>query len=336
MNDQPAWKYVLNKTRQRLAGLVGRGVVGAERSPPDASTGFQELPPEIMEKVVKNLATADLDDLRATARNLNNFRQASRGTREFVDSTPSVGRFSATLNQAGQLAKDLQERTYPRNGLPEVGPDLGMHEELGLPVPAANLVAAVGSVRKLQPARVKSKLIRDVKAISNSDARAEARAAMAMNIGDLDPKDQSSLINGAIADFGAKGELHSFQRHMAAEAIALARNHLQPKDVSKLAETVRRRPELNDLINTRIDRLERRAETARATRNNEAASEDGQPKPVMNELLVRFEDASRNTTIGEHQRVEAMQAIAGATARVVNEAREKLMKSERSRTCRER
>ena len=159
MDDKPIWKRALNKTRQRLAGLVGRGAAVPERPSPDASTGFQELPPEIMEKVVKNLATADPDDSRATARNLNNLRQSSRGMRNFVDNTPSVGRFSATLNEAGRLAKDLHERTYPKNGLPEVDPDLdGMHEEFDLPVPAGNLLAAVGPVHKFQSARVISRL----------------------------------------------------------------------------------------------------------------------------------------------------------------------------------
>ncbi|MBY5775488.1 hypothetical protein HFN63_36900 [Rhizobium leguminosarum] len=43
MNDKPVWKRALNKTRQRLAGLVGRGAVGPETSPPDASTGFQAM-----------------------------------------------------------------------------------------------------------------------------------------------------------------------------------------------------------------------------------------------------------------------------------------------------
>lgn len=146
-----------------------------------------------MEKVVKNLATSDPDDPTAAARNLNNFLQASRSMRDFVDKTPSVGRFSATLNEAGRLAKDLHGRTYPKNGLPEVEPDLeGRHEERGLSVPAGERLAAVGPLLKFQSARVKSKGARDVRAISNPDARADAIAAAAQNIGDLAPKDQSS------------------------------------------------------------------------------------------------------------------------------------------------
>lgn len=43
MNNEPVWKGALDKTRQRLAGLVGRGAVGPETSPPDASTGFQAM-----------------------------------------------------------------------------------------------------------------------------------------------------------------------------------------------------------------------------------------------------------------------------------------------------
>ena len=215
MNDKPAWQRALNKTRQRLAGLVGAFV--PEKSSPDASTGFQDLPPEIMEKVVKNLATPDPDKVRATARNLNNLRQTSRGTRDFVDNTSSVGRFSATLNEAGRLAIDLHEKTYPKNGLVEVDPNFGMREELS--VAAAERLWAVGPVQKFQSERVKLKVARDVLAISNWAARAYVTAATAQNIGALDPKDQSSLIGKAIKNLGAKGPIDTFHRHMAAEAI---------------------------------------------------------------------------------------------------------------------
>lgn len=167
------------------------------------------------------------------------------------------------------MAKDLHEKMYPKNGLPEVDRALGgMHEEEGLPVPAGERLAAVRPLLKFQPARVKSKVARDVRAISNPDARADGIAATAQNIGALDPEDQSSLIRKAIKNIGAKGALPTFRRHMAAEAIVGARDHLQPKHQSERAETVRRRPELNEFINSRINRLE-----LRNSRSNENISE---------------------------------------------------------------
>lgn len=94
---------------------------------------------------------------------------------------------------------------------------------------------------------------------------------------------------------------------------------------------MRRRPELNEFINTRINRLERR----KPERSNENISDvlgEG-PKEAMERLRRNFDLASETT---EHQRVEAMQTIAEGIARVVDESRAGLMKSERSRGSRGR
>ena len=113
-----------------------------------------------------------------------------------------------------------------------------------------------------------------------------------------------------------------------------ARDHLQPKHQSELAKIVRRRPELNEFINSRINRLERR----NPERSNGNISEvlGGRPKKAMARLRDNFDVASTTTQLTEHQRVEAMHAIAEGTARVVDESRAELMKSERSRGSRER
>lgn len=83
----------------------------------------------------------------------------------------------------------------------------------------------------------------------------------------------STYLNKAIKEFGAKGSLDATPRWKAAGTIARMRDHLQPQQQSKLSKIVRRRPELNQLINDEISRMETIKESLKlkeeAVRENE-------------------------------------------------------------------
>lgn len=53
MKDQPVWKRALNEARRRLAGLVGRGAVGAEESQPESPSARSVIAPDRGERLTE-------------------------------------------------------------------------------------------------------------------------------------------------------------------------------------------------------------------------------------------------------------------------------------------
>ncbi|MBY5827930.1 hypothetical protein [Rhizobium leguminosarum] len=274
MENESAWSRAIERARQRQADRLEhdstadasstseRVDAGQEKSTAETKAAFQ-----IMNKVANYLYE---DDPRKTANNITKLKLLSTGTRDFVDNIP-LGEFHSKLNEAGSTAKALHEKTYPKNGLPEARPD--PDDDLA-PVPASNLIWAVGPILKFLSAKTKSVIVRDVHNISNPDAKADAIAALAGYIGDLEHKDQKSLIDEAIVFFGEEGKLNTFRREIATEAIAKAFEYLDP-DQRLIIDGLRlERPELGKLLDSHIDKFEAKSIAARATHIGDLATQD--------------------------------------------------------------
>lgn len=275
-----------------------------------ARAGFHSLPRETVEVVAYKLLEDDLveDNLRGAARNLNHLMRTNKGIRNSLEPAP-VGEFHTVLNDAGNLAKDVHERTYPKDGLPEIPPDpYGAHEKLGLPVPADEYVRVVGPLTNLLSADQQSNIIKDIHQLSNQDAKAASGVAMTEHIDDRSPNDWSSLINDAVETLKESAPHRTDRGQAAAEAIARAqvRGHL-PENPSELDDIRRNHPELRAMLDERLDRIQADANYARAAHIGDLSPKD--QAAFVHEAIEIFGKEGRSYT---YRREAASRAIAKA------------------------
>jgi hypothetical protein len=274
MENESVWNRTIERARQRQAIRLGHDSSADASSTSERldtggekPTGETEAAFQMMNKVANYLYE---DNPRKTANNIATLKLLSKGTRDFVNNIP-LGEFHTKLNEAGSTAKAVHEKTYPKNGLPEARPD--PDDDLA-PVPASDLIWAVGPILKFLSAKTKSAIVRDVHDISNPDAKADAIAALAGYIGDLEHKDQKSLIDEAIVFFGEEGKLDTFRREIATEAIAKVFKYLGREHHTLIDGLRLERPELGKLLDSHIDKFEAKSIAARATHIGDLATQD--------------------------------------------------------------
>ena len=78
--------------------------------------GFSDLPPEVMARVVKNLATPNANE---TARNFNNFRQINQASNTFIKETPATERLVGRIKRLGELSTNVYDAAIPKGALHE-------------------------------------------------------------------------------------------------------------------------------------------------------------------------------------------------------------------------
>lgn len=306
MENESAWSRAIERARQRQADRLGHGSTADLSSTSERvdagrgkSTAETEAAFQIMINVANNLYE---DDPRTTANNITKLKLLSRATRDFVEEIP-LGEFHTKLNEAGSAAKDVHEKTYPKNGLPEARPD--PDDDLA-PVPAGDLISAVGPNLKLLSDKTKSAIVGDVHNISNPDAKADAIAAL-VGYRDLELKDRTSLIDEAIVFFGEEGELHTFRRGAATEAIAKAYKDLDV-DHHRIIDGLRaERPEIGKLLDSHIDKFEAKSIAARATHIGDLATQD--QWSLIDKAIGIFGEEGKLPTF---RRCKAAEAIAKA------------------------
>lgn len=296
MGNDSAWDRMLASARHRQADRLEHNRTAdapstSERvdTEHEKSTAETEAAFQILNKVANYLYD---DDPRKTANNITKLKLLSPATRDFVETIP-LGAFHTKLNEAGSTAKDLHEKTYPKNGLPEERPG-----------PAGDLIWAVGPILKFLSDDQRSEIVRDVLNISNVDAKADAIAALAGYIGDLDHKDQKSLIDEAIAFFGEEGQPNTFRREMAAEAIAKAFNYLDTDHHLIIDDLRRKRADLGKLLDSHIDKFEANSLAARATHIDDMARED--QLHLIAQAIGIFCEEGKLPTFRRHKAAEAI------------------------------
>lgn len=319
MGNESVWNRTIERARQRQAPRLEHDSsadasstserLDTGRGKPTAET---EAAFQMMNKVANYLYE---DDPRKTANNIATLKLLSKGTRDFVDNIP-LGEFHTKLNEAGSTAKHLHEKTYPKNGLPEARPD--PDDDLA-PVPASDLIWAVGPILEFLSAKTKSAIVRDVHDISNPDAKADAIAALAGYIGALDYKDQKSLIDEAIVFFGEEGKLKTFRCEVAAEAIAKAFENLDPDHRLAIDSLRHERPELGKLLDSHIGIFEAKSLAARATHIGDLAPQD--QWSLIDKAIGIFGEKGELRTF---RRCKAAEAIAKAHDYLKNYHLEKL------------
>lgn len=302
-----------------------------------ASGAFRDLPPELVGTIVEKLVT---NSPRETARNLQDCKLVTGYSPEQLAKIDVLRDFSSTLAAAGRLAMDLHLAVYTNNGLDNC-------------FSTAELIDTVGPVLKFQPPRMVSEVVEHVLAKSDTQDKADSIIALAVWLGDLDPKDRSSLtrhvlgnseldarastiaalaaqfqyldpacraslITEAFRLFRQRGAT-TYAKLAACDAIALAHDYLEPGQRLELKHSP-----LRATLDMRIGSIEQEREEINSTVGNGR-------EPDMEELREMFESASRDATITEQQRIEELGQIAETISRGFIRARAELENAVRRR-----
>lgn len=348
MSEKKAGKPASDRTYQRSKGgrttepadprsWTVEDITDGDRSQRVANATLQGLPPELETMIVEDLVT---NSPRETARNLKNFELVNKHSSELLARIPVLRYFNSTLDVAGRLAMDLHGRVYTKNGL-----------ENGLST--GDLIDTVGPVLKFQPPHIVSDVVGHVLAKSDPQDKADSIVALATWLGDLDPKDRSSLtedvlgnseldvkassiaalaaqihyldpadraslIDEAFKMFRQPGGM-SYSKLAACDAIALAHDYLKREHWLELE-----RSSLRPAISNSVSSIEQDREELNSTAGSGR-------EPDMEELREAFESTSGDTTITELQRVERLGQIAASLSLGFIKARAELKNAARSR-----
>jgi hypothetical protein len=192
--------------RQSEFGTMGKE--GEDKSPVEGRVQqtsrenlVQKLPNELKEMLIDNLQS---EDLRETAKNIQNFRLTSKENNRFILKTPSVRRVQDNLNELRSLTETLRSAVLKDGLSPHQTEIYDDPFEMG-PLPARAQVQALVSTLVLQSPAEKRELAREVLNLENDVARAEAIATLSPHFEHFSREDRSLLMNDAIKILADRG-----------------------------------------------------------------------------------------------------------------------------------
>lgn len=252
-DKEPVGKRMISSVGQSIATAFGRkkSAQAAHVEVQDMPVGFQDIPNEILAQIAAEVATADTENWRETARNLNSMRRLNRTMRDVIDETPVIGKVAATLNEAGPLGQDMYKDLFPKGLLAKIR---NIPEHIWGNRPSeVEKIRAVAPFLKLQPEPEVCRVVDIALAIPDPRSQAIATSLVAPTIDILPSQTQEQLIENALghlrsADLDLNTNAGQELALAATQTIEVAENYLQPEQRAAHAEILRRRPELGQLI----------------------------------------------------------------------------------------
>ncbi len=203
----------------------------AEKSETNSKRGFGDLSPELMARVVKNLATPNLNE---TAHNFNAFRRINHSTNTFIKETPTAARFVGRVKRLGERSTDVFEAAIPKDSLYEEG--------VGQPGSTHYHVAVAVSVLGSRTRKDKAELVAKVSDLSDRfGVRSEASIPLIASE-HIDPEDRNDLIENVRRSYNRNRTDYSWaatNEELGAPALyalkeAHERNYLTDEQKAKL------------------------------------------------------------------------------------------------------